>query len=139
MTETTRLPELDSFWSGRARVLELPELADPRGSLVPFDADALPFAPRRVFFVHGAPVGSVRAGHAHRKARQVLCCLAGSVAVELRLDGETRQVPLASPRHALLIDARVWSAQRYLEPGTLLLVMASEPYDPDGYVTVSDG
>jgi dTDP-4-dehydrorhamnose 3,5-epimerase-like enzyme len=130
----TGLPELASYWGGLVRVLQLPEAADPRGSLVAFDADALPFPPRRVFFVHSAPVGSVRGQHAHRHGQQVLCCVAGAVAVELRFGGETRAVVLDSPRRALLIGARVWSAPRFVAPASMLLVMVSEPYDPDGYV-----
>ena len=130
----TGLPELASHWGGLVRVLELPEAVDARGSLVAFDADALPFPPRRVFFVHSSPVDSVRGRHAHRHGQQVLCCLAGAVAVELRFGGETRAVMLDSPRRALLIGAQVWSAQRFLAPATLLLVMVSEPYDPAGYV-----
>jgi hypothetical protein len=63
-----------------------------------------------------------------------MCCLAGAVEVELRFGGETRAVMLDSPRRALLIGARVWSAQRFLAPATLLLVMVSEPYDPAGYL-----
>jgi dTDP-4-dehydrorhamnose 3,5-epimerase-like enzyme len=128
------LPVLASFWDGRVRVLQLPEHADPRGTLVAFDGDGLPFAPRRVFFVHSAAVGSVRGQHAHRRGQQVLCCLAGSVAVELRLGGATQSLVLGSPRSALVVDAPVWSALRVLAPGTLILVMVSEPFDPDGYV-----
>jgi dTDP-4-dehydrorhamnose 3,5-epimerase-like enzyme len=115
-------------------MLQLPERADRRGSLVAFDGDGLPFAPKRVFLVHSAPVGSVRGEHAHRRGQQVLCCLAGAVAVELRLDGATQSLVLDSPRAALVVDAPVWSALRVLAPGTLLLVMVSEPFDPDGYV-----
>ena len=128
------LPELASLWGGLVRVLELPEAADPRGSLVAFDGEALPFAPRRVFFVHSAPVGSVRGRHAHRQGQQVLCCLAGAVSVELRFGGEVHSVALDSPRQALLVGARVWSAARIVAPSSLLLVMVSEPFDPSGYV-----
>jgi hypothetical protein len=39
------LPELASWWGGLVRVLQLPEAVDPRGSLVAFDADALPSRP----------------------------------------------------------------------------------------------
>jgi hypothetical protein len=128
------LPVLASFWDGRVRVLQLPEDAEERGTLVAFDGEGLPFAPRRGFFVHSAPVGSVRGQHAHRRGQQVLCCLAGSVAVELRLDGATHSLVLDSPRSALVVDAPVWSALRVLAPGTLILVTGGVPSDPDGHV-----
>jgi hypothetical protein len=82
-----------AWFGGRARTVACPTNSDPRGSLTPFDLDALPFAPRRVFSITGAPVGTRRGGHAHRSGAQLLVCLQGRIGLWLRTgDEEARAV-----------------------------------------------
>lgn len=118
----------------RARTLRFPPRDDDRGSLLPLDFTGLPFAPRRLFVVQQVPPGSVRGQHAHKRARQLLVCVAGRVEVELRDAGAAESVTLDRADTGLLIEAGVWAAQTYVEPGTVLLVLSSEPYDSESYV-----
>jgi hypothetical protein len=120
---------------GRARLVALPVARDPRGALTPIAFDALPFVPARVFAVSDAPAGAVRGGHAHRSGLQALVCLQGAVLVELRVAaGAAETLELAPGGGALVFGPGVWSRQTYRAPGTVLLVLASEPYDPASYV-----
>lgn len=126
--------ELQTEWfGGRARLVALPERSDARGTLLPLDFDALPFEPRRVFFVHDVPAGVVRGAHAHRRARQLLVRIAGVVDVELRAEGQSARVVLDRSDAALLLEPGVWAAQTYRDAGSSLLVLASEPFDPESY------
>jgi dTDP-4-dehydrorhamnose 3,5-epimerase-like enzyme len=127
--------EVRSWWDGAVRLMEVGEWADPRGCLVDFDFRAMPFEPRRSFVVRDVPAGTLRGGHAHVRAQQLLVCLAGTVAVELRHAGERHQVELCNAAHALLVTAGVWARQRYSGPDAVLMVMASEPYDADAYLS----
>ena len=53
--------------------------------------------------------------------------------VELR--GEvTRRVPCLPDGPGLLIRTGVWAQQEYTTADSALLVLASEPYDPDSYI-----
>ena len=114
---------------GRAAWIELAAHRDPRGELLALDEGRLPFVPRRIFFVRDVPPGSVRGGHGHRRARQLLVCLAGRIRCELRHGGERGQVLLEPSAHALLVEPGVWTEQTYETPGAMLLVLASEPRD----------
>jgi hypothetical protein len=40
---------------------------------------------------------------------------------------------LAGPGAGLLVEPRTWTAQTHLDPESMLLVLASEPYDPASY------
>ena len=124
--------------SGRVRLLRLPRRRDERGSLLPLDAAFLPFAPRRVFVIDDVPVGTQRGGHAHRSNRQLLVCLAGAVNLEVRFEDDAGTVLLQAGGPAALVEPGVWARQTYLQPGTVLMVLASEPYSPDSFLDEAD-
>ena len=126
---------IDEGWfSGRARLMHLQRHVDPRGTLLPLEFDNLPFAPRRLFTVAGMAAGTRRGGHAHKKGQQLLACLQGRVDLCLRLDDEEVNVSLRADGPGMLIGARVWCQQTYLTAETVLLVLSSEPYDPESYI-----
>ena len=108
---------------------------DERGRLLELDFDALPFTVRRVFVITDVPAGTTRGGHRHRSGAQALVCISGRIDVELRLDSARTVVILIPDAGGLYIPAGVWAAQRYVEDGSALLVLASEPFDPANYET----
>jgi serine acetyltransferase/dTDP-4-dehydrorhamnose 3,5-epimerase-like enzyme len=112
-----------------------PVIKDLRGNLTARQiGEGLPFQPRRYFIVHDVPSKEVRGEHAHRTLHQLLVCIAGSVAV-LVDDGVQRQeLVLDSPELALHVPPMVWSVQYKYTPDAALLVLASEPYNPDDYI-----
>jgi dTDP-4-dehydrorhamnose 3,5-epimerase-like enzyme len=109
--------------------------ADSRGRLVAVDFNDVPFAVRRAFVITNVPAGTLRGGHSHRRGRQALFCLNGCVEVELRRGEATATVALRPDGIGLEVEAGLWSSQLYVEPGSELLVLASEPYDADNYET----
>jgi UDP-2-acetamido-3-amino-2,3-dideoxy-glucuronate N-acetyltransferase len=117
------------------RLLRLPAFADMRGCLCAADFSAdLPFEPRRAFWVYDVPTRQVRGEHAHRTLSQVLVCLTGECSV-LVDDGEARaEHRLSNPGQGLLIPPLVWSVQYKFLAGTVLLVLASAPYDASDYI-----
>ncbi len=133
MAKITDAPAMELF-GGRARLVPHSVVKDQRGSLLPFHFSDLPFIPCRAFAVADVPVGTLRGGHAHRSGMQLLYCLQGRVEVKIRVaDGEECLV-LAPGIDGLLFGPGVWCQQKYLDEGTVLLVLASEPYDPSSYV-----
>ena len=109
--------------------------SDERGNLLPLDFDRLPFTPRRVFTVTGVPVGSIRGEHGHRSGEQLLVCLQGKIDLLLRKGHEEATTALTPAGPGLLLGAGVWCRQTYLVSNSVLLVLASEPYDPESYIS----
>jgi UDP-2-acetamido-3-amino-2,3-dideoxy-glucuronate N-acetyltransferase len=123
-----------SFFGGCARLITLAPRTDMRGSLLPLDFAQLPFLPCRAFVVRDVPAGTVRGRHAHRRGSQLLVRLTGRVLVDMRFEGQEDLVTLDRSDRALLIGPGVWAEQTYLDPGSILLVLASDPYDPHDYL-----
>ena len=109
-----------------ALFVELETHTDERGILSVADFSKLPFTPKRLFYVYDA--NGLRGGHAHKKCEQILICLHGSCLVTIN-DVVYR---LSSPDIGLYIKTHAMSTQSF-DKDTVLLVLASEPYDPDDY------
>lgn len=118
-----------------AKLVALPRVTDIRGSLTFGEFDRhLPFAPKRYFVVFDIPGRDVRGESAHRKLRQFLVCLRGSVRVMLD-DGVRRdQVVLDAPDLGLYVPQGIWLAHFRHSSDALLLTLASHAYDGSDYV-----
>jgi UDP-2-acetamido-3-amino-2,3-dideoxy-glucuronate N-acetyltransferase len=112
-----------------------PMIRDLRGNLSAREmGDGLPFEPRRYFVVVDVPSREVRGEHAHRRCAQLLICLKGSLACVVD-DGKGREeLSLDSPEVALYVPPMVWAVQYKYSKDAVLLVLASEEYDPDDYI-----
>jgi dTDP-4-dehydrorhamnose 3,5-epimerase-like enzyme len=108
---------------------------DLRGTLSAGDFAAhVPFTPRRYFMVFDVPGKDVRGEHAHRTCHQFLVCARGSVSVVVD-DGKTsEEVTLDRPDLGLYLPPMVWAVQYKYSTDALLLVFASDPYDPADYI-----
>ena len=113
----------------------MPLVEDLRGALSHAEiGKQLPFEPKRHFLIYDVPTKEVRGEHAHRRLEQLLVSIRGEVAVVVD-DGEARaQVVLDSPQRALYLPPMTWGTQYRYTPDAVLLVLASEKYDPDDYI-----
>ncbi len=66
---------------------------------------------------------------------QVMACVAGRVRIELATRTAQAVTHCEPDGPALLIRAGVMARQVYLDTGSTLLVICSEPFDPASYIT----
>ena len=113
----------------------LPTHRDERGSLIAGEFESqIGFAPKRYFMVFDVPGMKIRGQHAHRKCRQFLICVKGTLNVQVT-DGVRKQTyTLNRLNVGLSIPPMVWCVHYNYRPGTILLVFASHHYDPSNYV-----
>lgn len=118
-----------------AHVYDNPFISDMRGSVsVGEFGKTLPFVPKRYFLILDVPSHDVRGEHANRVLHQYLVCVRGSCTVMLD-DAESREeIRLDSPRLGLYVPPMTWLAQYRHSPDCILLVLASDPYDPHDYI-----
>jgi acetyltransferase-like isoleucine patch superfamily enzyme/dTDP-4-dehydrorhamnose 3,5-epimerase-like enzyme len=117
------------------RLIPLTIATDVRGTIAFGQYDThLPFQPKRYFVVYDVPSKEVRGEHAHRTLEQVLTCIRGSVAVVLDDGRERDEVLLDSPDVGLYVPPMVWATQYRYSEDAMLLVLASDVYDPDDYI-----
>lgn len=120
---------------GYVALLNFPALTDPRGNLA-FGQfpEHLPFCPKRFFVTYGVPLDSVRGEHAHKQNEQVIVCVHGALTVAVDNGDTQEEFVLNSPEMGLYIPAGVWASQKRHSAGCVMLVLASEGYDEDGYI-----
>lgn len=113
----------------------LPSHRDLRGRLTvgEFQRD-VPFQAERFFFVFDVPGEGVRGEHAHRECKQFLICVRGAVSVVVDDAVQREEYRLDGPHRGLYIPPMVWAVQYKYSADALLLVFASQVYDPEDYV-----
>lgn len=127
-----------SYPSG-AVLYDIPYFADDRGAINILEiARDLPFGCQRIFYTYTVPEGSVRGEHAHKQCEQFLISIRGKVSV-LVDDGEHRdEFMLDSPSKGLWLPSGCWGEQFGHSPDSILLVLASLPYDNADYIRSYD-
>jgi hypothetical protein len=114
-----------------ATLIEITSRPDPRGTLTVLDNE-LPFAIRRVFWIHGAT--AKRGGHRHHHTCMGLVSVSGSCEV-LVSDGTSRTYyQLDRPNLILLLDPSDWHTMDKFSPDCVLLALASHTYDKTDYI-----
>jgi len=117
------------------RVVELPRIEDPRGNLsvMEFEKD-LPFVPARCFWIYNVPGHHVRGEHSHRRLEQFLVCVKGACVITVD-DGRNRaDVALDRPNRGLYLPPLIWDMMHQFSHDAVLMVLASERYDPAEYI-----
>lgn len=108
---------------------------ESRGQLGVAEFSHLPFIPRRMFWITDVPTATSRAGHAHRTCTQLLIGLSGSTVATVTTEDGVSVATTLSVGNSLLIPPRHWLVLSDFAPGSVLGVLASEPYNPDDYIT----
>lgn len=117
------------------RLIRIPCVRDERGALAFAEVQrVIPFDVERVFWIYDVPKDVCRGGHAHWTCHELVVPVNGAFTVVLD-DGQMRsEIRMERPDEGVLIPAGVWCELRDFAPGTVLLVMASQDYQPEGYV-----
>lgn len=113
----------------------LPRAEDLRGQISFGEVERhIPFPIKRYFLIYGVPGENVRGEHAHRRLHQFLICVHGSVHA-VADDGQKREeFVLDDPTVGLHLPPMIWGVQYKYSPDAVLLVLASDFYDPAGYI-----
>jgi acetyltransferase-like isoleucine patch superfamily enzyme len=116
-------------------VYDFPVIHDLRGDLTVAElGKGLPFQPKRFFLVFNVQGPKVGGEHAHKQLHQFLVCVKGECSL-LVDDGASREeLRLDSPRIGVHVSPLVWAVQFKFSPGAVLLVLASDVYDPADYI-----
>jgi dTDP-4-dehydrorhamnose 3,5-epimerase-like enzyme len=117
------------------QLIDIPQRGDARGALSVVELGVvLPFAVRRVYWIHGTKPGVSRGFHAHKKLHQLCVCVAGSVRLSL-FDGRREEsVVLDSAVKGLLIGPGLWREMHDFSSDCILIVFANAEYDEADYI-----
>jgi len=94
----------------------------------------VPFIPQRYFLIFDVPSKKTRGEHTHKTCHQLLICVKGRCAV-VADDGTYRQeFTLDSPTLGVYLPPMIWGTQYKYSSDAILLVFASDYYDPTDYI-----
>lgn len=118
------------------KLLEFKEYGDERGNLVVMEGEGdIPFEIKRVFYIYNSDSEVVRGQHANKKTQFVLINVAGKSKVRINNGlGREEIISLDRPHTGVYIPKMVWKDMYDFSSDSVLLVLASEHYDPEEYV-----
>ena len=120
---------------GGAKVYSLKSVRDLRGSLSAAElGPEIPFSFKRFFLVYDVPGKEVRGEHAHHSCEQFLVCVRGSLKVVLDDGSSQAEVVLNHPSLGLYVPSKMWCIQYKYSEDAVLLVFATQHYDPNDYI-----
>ncbi|WP_242922751.1 sugar 3,4-ketoisomerase [Pontibacter liquoris] len=96
-------------------------------------AQQLPFAVKRVFWMHGTPAAVVRGRHANVETQEVLVALTGSINVKTETAESSAVFELKHPDQGLYIPAMCWTELTF-SPGAIALCLASTDFSEADYI-----
>jgi len=119
----------------KQELISLNALGDDRGALIVFEQGLnVPFDIKRCFYIYGTQEGVVRGFHAHKKSKQMLVAVSGSVEIHCEANREKTVYQLDAPNKGLFLEGMVWHTMEKFSPDAVLLVLADNYYDENDYV-----
>jgi hypothetical protein len=128
---STRVLKPLNGWN-MARLIDLQTFTDARGNLTVIEK-VLPFEIRRIFYIYGVD-HSIRGGHRHHKTLQAAICLKGRCTIYNHNGFKIETFVLEHPSQCLYLETNDWHMMRDFTPDAILMVLASEFYDPNDYI-----
>jgi dTDP-4-dehydrorhamnose 3,5-epimerase-like enzyme len=115
-----------------AKLINFITFKDARGALTVIEKN-VPFNIKRVFYIYNVD-DSKRGFHKHKKTIQLAISLNGSC--DIVVDNGLKKIifQLDSPDKGLIIEPDDYHWMENFSKGTVLLVLASQEYDPDDYI-----
>lgn len=94
----------------------------------------IPFGIKRIYSIYGTKAEKRRGFHSHKSNWQLLFCPYGCIELILDDGYEKNVVVLDKPYTGLIIPPNYWREIVWKQDNSVLMVAASEMYDPDEYI-----
>ena len=108
---------------------------DERGQLIVAEGlKDIPFKIARIFYMYGSNQNVVRGQHANRRSEFVLINVCGTSKVKVTDGQMERSFDLDRPNIGVYLPQMVWKEMYDFSEDSVLLCLASEPYDAAEYI-----
>lgn len=110
-------------------------LGDERGSLISLENSRnIGFDIKRMYYIYSTKKNISRGFHAHKKLKQLLIAVSGSVDVYCEYQNKKQQYSLNSPNIGLVLEGPVWHIMKNFSDDAVLIVLADDFYDENDYI-----
>lgn len=121
-----------SFTIHDCTLIDVPTFKDERGAISVMDKE-LPFAVKRVFWLHHIQEGKDRGAHALLEGMEIMVAIHGSFVVDLDDTNSRISVLLNNPNKGLVIKPGIWFRTHSYKDDGVSLILADEEYSRDRY------
>lgn len=119
----------------RTRIIELPQITDPRGNLSFVEQDNhIPFEIKRTYWLYDVPGGECRGGHAYKENQEFIVALSGSFDVVIDDGNEKNTFTLNRSYYGLYVPKGLWREMENFSTNSLSLVLSSTDYNANDYI-----
>lgn len=127
--------EKQQKFSAEISPLTFSKKGNEKGWLIAFEnSHNIPFDVKRVYYIFDTKQGVIRGKHAHKKSKQVLIAVSGTVEIHCETRGQKTVHLLDSPDKGLLIEGMVWHTMEKFSPDCVLMVLADDYYNEADYI-----
>ncbi len=116
------------------KILRLPIFQDDARLISTQHGASLPFRVKRTYVIYAVKPGTIRGMHAHKKTKQALFCIQGSVDILLDDGKRKKTFNVRKPNVGVFIDRMVWSKIYNFSSDAILLVFASDYFREPDYI-----
>ena len=118
----------------KEKIIQFEVHSNSSGNLCVYESDdGVPFDIKRIFTVM-AKKNEIRGNHAHKICQQLLVCVSGEIEV-ICDDGLNQRIyRLSEMGKGLLIPAGIWAFEKYINEGSVLMVLCDRIYDKNDYI-----
>ena len=118
----------------KEKIIQFEVHSNSSGNLCVYESDdGVPFDIKRIFTVM-AKKNEIRGNHAHKICQQLLVCVSGEIEV-ICDDGLNQRIyRLSEMGKGLLIPAGMWATEKYINEGSVLMVLCDQVYDKNDYI-----
>ena len=116
------------------RLIKIPKIIDDCFLYFSEHPEHIPFQVKRVYFITKSDTKLSRGFHVHKKTRQIIFCIQGSIKLVLNNGRSREEIVLDRAENGALIDKMIWHEMHDFQKDTILLVLASRIYDSKDYI-----
>ncbi|MBI0005852.1 FdtA/QdtA family cupin domain-containing protein [Gilliamella sp. W8126] len=114
-------------------------IGDERGSLISLEnSHNIGFDIKRMYYIYGTQKNISRGFHAHKKLKQLLIAVSGTVDIYCEYQNVKQTFSLNSPSIGLIIEGPVWRIMQNFSEDSVLIVLADGFYDENDYIREYD-
>lgn len=117
-----------------SEIITIPKITDEGYLSFMESENHIPFSIKRIYYIYDVIRNAVRGKHAHKKTKQVLFCIQGSITIILDNGRDKEAITLNKPNQGLFLDAMMWHEMVAFKKDTILLVVASEIFNEEDYI-----
>lgn len=115
-------------------IIEVPKILDEGYLCFLEGRNHIPFSIKRVYYIFDVIKNAVRGKHAHKKTKQVIFCIRGSITIILDNGKDKEAITLNKPNQGIFLDTMMWHEIVAFKEGTVLLVVASDVFKEEDYI-----